>query len=125
MPNTEKIVHLRLIEKDEPKMLSLSSLGVINGTGITLTRNGNVTQISYGIKDEGQYNKLREIFGACSGAAMYRREMLDYIGLFDEDFFAYFDDVDLALRARLMGWKCFYVPKAVVYHIHSASSSPL
>ena len=60
--------------------------------------------------DHGQFDKAEEIFGACGGAALYRKAMLDQIGLFDEDFFAYHEDVDLAFRARLFGWKCMYVP---------------
>jgi GT2 family glycosyltransferase len=56
------------------------------------------------------------IFGACAGAALYRREMIDYIGLFDEDFFLIFEDTDLNFRAQLSGWKCFYVSEATVYH---------
>jgi len=61
-------------------------------------------------------------------AALYRRKMLDEIGLFDEAFFAYGDDADLGLRGRLGGWTCIYVPSAVVYHVHSATAgefSPL
>jgi GT2 family glycosyltransferase len=62
-----------------------------------------------------------EVFGASAGAALYRRAMLDEIGLFDEDFFAYLEDIDLAWRARLAGWRCLYVPEARVYHVHSAT----
>jgi GT2 family glycosyltransferase len=62
-----------------------------------------------------------EVFGACASAALYRREMLDDVGLFDEDYFAYYEDVDLAWRARLRGWRALLVPQAVVYHIHSAT----
>ena len=47
--------------------------------------------------------------------------MLDEIGLFDEDFFAYYEDVDLAWRARNAGWRCLYAPRARVYHVHSAT----
>lgn len=69
-----------------------------------------------------------EVIGACGGAALYRKSMLDEVGLFDEDFFAYLEDVDLAWRAQLMGWRCRYTPQADVLHIHSATSgegSPL
>jgi hypothetical protein len=54
--------------------------------------------------------------GACAGAAMYRREMIQQIGFFDEDFFLIFEDTDLNLRAQLNGWKCLYVPDAIVSH---------
>ena len=56
------------------------------------------------------------IFGACAGAALYRMSMFDDIGLFDEDFFLLYEDVDLSFRAQLRGYKCCYVPDALVYH---------
>ncbi len=62
-----------------------------------------------------------EVFGASAGAALYRRAMLEEIGLFDERFFAYLEDVDLAWRAQIAGWHCWYVPQAVVRHQTSAS----
>jgi len=72
--------------------------------------------------DRGQYDRPDEVFGPCAGAALYRREMLDEVGLFDEDFFCYMEDVDLAFRARLAGWKCRYVPEARVYHHHGGTA---
>jgi GT2 family glycosyltransferase len=78
--------------------------------------------------DHGQFDKRDEVLFPDAAAALYRRVMLDVIGLFDETFFAYGDDADLGLRARLAGWKCTYVPSAVVYHEHSATAgefSPL
>jgi len=62
------------------------------------------------------------VFGACAGAAIYRRVMLDEIGVFDEAFFAYMEDVDLAIRARLAGWGCVSAPDAVVLHSVAAST---
>ena len=61
------------------------------------------------------------VFGACGGAAAYRRRMLDQVGHFEEAFFMYCEDVDLNWRAQLAGWKCVYVPDAVVYHHLSAT----
>jgi len=72
-------------------------------------------------KDVGQYDIKEEVLFPSACAAIYSRDMLDEIGLFDEDFFAYGDDTDIGIRARLMGWKCIYVPTAVVYHYHSAT----
>jgi hypothetical protein len=63
-----------------------------------------------------EYNRMRPVFGACAGAAIYRKAMLDEIGLFDEDFFLSFEDVDLSFRAQLHGHKCLYFPSALVYH---------
>ena len=72
--------------------------------------------------DRGQFDQKEEVFFPSGCAALYRREMLEEIGLFDEDFFAYGDDTDLGLKGRLAGWKCLYVPTAVVSHRYSQSS---
>jgi len=72
--------------------------------------------------DSGQYDRPRYLFSVCAGAALYRKEMLMAIGLFDEDFFAYCEDIDLGLRAQLTGFKCLFVPTAIVYHMHHATS---
>jgi hypothetical protein len=62
------------------------------------------------------YGKEEYVFGACAGAALYRRKMLDEIDFFDEDFFLIHEDTDLNFRAQLAGWKVLYVPKAIVNH---------
>lgn len=67
-------------------------------------------------QDEGQYDKEEYVFGACGGSAAYRRVMLAEIGLLDDDFFFSSEDIDLAWRAQLCGWRCVYAPRAVVYH---------
>lgn len=74
--------------------------------------------------DQGQYDGKEEVLFPSGCAALYRLQMLDEIGLFDEDFFAYGDDTDIGLRGRLAGWRCLYVPQAVVYHRYSQSSGP-
>ena len=74
-----------------------------------------------GAKDHGQFDREEEVLWPDGCAAMYRREMLDCIGGFDEDFFAYGDDAELGLRARIAGWRCIYTPDAVVRH-HRAST---
>jgi GT2 family glycosyltransferase len=71
--------------------------------------------------DQGQYDRVEEILWPDGCAAMYRRTMLDQIGGFDEDFFAYADDAELGLRARIAGWKCLYIPEAVVRHHRGAT----
>lgn len=63
------------------------------------------------------------VFGPSAAAALYRRDMLADIGLFDEDFFAYYEDVDLAWRAQRAGWRCLYTPKAQARHWHSATAN--
>lgn len=69
-----------------------------------------------GALDTGQFDCEEEVLWPDGCAAMYRKEMLDRIGGFDEDFFAYGDDAELGLRARIAGWKCLYTPEAVVRH---------
>jgi GT2 family glycosyltransferase len=71
--------------------------------------------------DRGQFDRVEEVLWPDGCAAMYRRAMLDEIGVFDEDFFAYADDAELGLRARIAGWRCLYVPTAVVLHHRGAS----
>ena len=71
--------------------------------------------------DAGQYDRIEEVLWPDGCAAMYRREMLEGIGGFDEDFFAYADDAELGLRARIAGWKCIYTPHAVVRHHRGAT----
>lgn len=72
-------------------------------------------------KDEGQYDQEEYVFSACGGSSVYRRSMLEAIGLLDDDFFFSCEDIDLAWRAQLQGYQCLYVPSAVVYHRLSAS----
>lgn len=73
-------------------------------------------------KDRGQYESIEEIFFPPGCGGMYRKKVFDEIGLFDEDFFAYGDDAEIGVRARMAGWKCLYVPSAVVYHKNSGST---
>jgi GT2 family glycosyltransferase len=103
------------------KMLFADRPGIINSTGINLDPIGIAWDRQGGEPDDRQETEPVEVFGPCAGAALYRRTMLDRIGMFDEDFFAYLEDVDLAWRARMAGWRCLYVPSARVYHIHSAT----
>lgn len=73
--------------------------------------------------DTGQYDKDTTIFGASGGGALFSVKALKQVGLFDEDFFAYYEDVDLAWRLQLAGWKSVYAPEAIVYHRIGATSS--
>lgn len=105
----------------QPKMFLMDESRIIDALGMSFDQKGKALQVAYGIKDSGQYSVNQEIFGACAGAVLYKKEMLEQIGFFDEEFFAYYEDVDLALRARLAGWKTMYAGRAIVYHKHSAT----
>lgn len=76
-------------------------------------------------KDEGQYDTPEEVFSASGGASLYRSELFEEIGLFDEDFFAYYEDVDISFRAQMAGWKILYNPKAIAYHGIGGTSSKM
>ncbi len=68
------------------------------------------------------YDQPAEIFASCAGAAIYRKEMLESLGYFDENHFAYLEDIDIGYRARIHGYKNVYAPKAIVYHVGSGFS---
>ena len=104
------------------KMLNFYETGRIDSVGIRVTTAGLGVNRGVGETDRGQYDAAGEVFGACAGAALYRRAMLDEVGFFDAAFSAYYEDTDLAWRARLAGWRCVTAPGAVVYHVHSATS---
>ena len=70
----------------------------------------------------GEFSEGAEIFSSCAGAAMYKKSVLDEIGYFDDNFFAYMEDVDLAIRSRIYGFRNLLCPQAIVYHIGSATS---
>ena len=76
-------------------------------------------------KNSGLFSHPELVFGACGAAVLYRRRMLDEIGFLDDDFFLYDEDTDLSFRAQLAGWKCAYVPTAIVYHKSNATSQRL
>lgn len=78
-----------------------------------------------GETDTSKYDDQTAIFGASGGASLYRVSMLERVGLFDENFFAYYEDVDLSFRAQLAGWRVAYVPQAVAYHQIGATSNKI
>jgi GT2 family glycosyltransferase len=110
------------------KMVGFDDRGLLDGCGDGLSWHMLAYKIGAGQRDTGQYETPRRVFGACAGAAIYRRSLFETVGLFDEAFFAYFEDVDLSFRAQLAGFPCLYVPTAVVAHVGSATGgkdSPL
>lgn len=98
------------------KILVWEDPSIIDKAGHVMYPDGQNRGRGHGAKDLGQYDRVEEVLWPDGCAAMYRRAMLDEIGHFDEDFFAYADDADLGLRARWAGWSCLYAPNAVVRH---------
>jgi GT2 family glycosyltransferase len=103
------------------KMILRHQPTVVDSTGISIDATGVAWDRRVGQSAETE-EQVEEIFGPCAGAALYRHELFTDIGGFDDDFFMYLEDVDLAWRARLAGWRCVYAPSALVMHAHSASA---
>lgn len=97
----------------------------IDSTGDYLTAWGLPYPRGRGESDINKYDSDTVVFGASGGASLYRIKALREIGLFDEDFFAYYEDVDLSFRAQWAGWRVRYQPAAVVYHQIGATSSKI
>jgi GT2 family glycosyltransferase len=98
------------------KILVYSDPRRIDKVGHLIWPDGQNRGRGTGAWDQGQFDQQEEVLWPDGCAAMYRKAMLDEIGGFDEDFFAYADDAELGLRARIAGWICIYNPRAVVRH---------
>ncbi len=118
---------LKCIDKDKntfavsSKMIQYDDRDRMDDAGDEYTLLGWTKKVGNN-KSPELYTKEKEVFSACAGASIYRRSILEEIGYFDENFFAYMEDVDISYRARIHGYKCLYCPKAVVYHVGSGTS---
>jgi GT2 family glycosyltransferase len=106
------------------KMVDLADPGLLYDAGDVLRRDGVCEQRGRFHRDDGRFDRPEEMFAACAGAALYRRDALRAVGGFDERFFAYLEDVDLGLRLRLAGWRCRYEP-VVARHAGGGASAAL
>lgn len=107
------------------KMMQYHDRRRIDETGGMASWYGTFRPRGRGELDRGQYDRPDSVFYACGGAGIYRSSVLKEIGLFDENFFAYLEDVDWGFRSQLAGWSCEYVPTAVVYHMGGATTKRL
>ncbi|PWB67656.1 MAG: glycosyltransferase family 2 protein [Deltaproteobacteria bacterium] len=105
-----------------PKILNYYRRDEIDNTGHVIYPDGLARGRHRLEKDDGRFDEEGEVLHPSGCAGVYKREMLDQIGLLDDAFFAYGEDVDLGLRARWAGWRCYYVPAAVVFHKYSATT---
>lgn len=103
------------------KLVDYHRRDVLDGAGDLLDWAGTGWRRGHGEPDDGRYDTPGPVFGACAGAALYRSSALERVGGFDTRFFAFCEDVDWNLRARLLGISCRYVPTAVAYHMGSAT----
>ena len=104
------------------KMVDLYNKDILDGAGDLYCALGWAFARGKGKMVKGHYEAEDEIFSACGGAVIYKKEVLDKIGMFDENHFAYLEDCDLGYRAQIYGYRNFYTPKAVVYHAGSGVS---
>jgi GT2 family glycosyltransferase len=104
-----------------PEVGICASKIIVNGSGIIDSAGDGYTTALKGFKrgegfNSDRFNQYEYVFGACAGAALYRKQMINEIGFFDQDFFLIHEDADLNYRAQMAGWKVLYVPSALVYH---------
>ena len=104
------------------KMLNYYNRNILDGAGDEVFRAGAGYRLGTLEYDVGIYDNQKEVFGACAAAAVYKRSFFEKVGYFDEDFFAYLEDVDINFRANLFGSRCLYVPTAKVFHIGSGTT---
>jgi GT2 family glycosyltransferase len=102
--------------------LMVGDADVLDGIEDVCHISGLVWRGGYGRARNDDDRKAREIFSPCAAAALYRRQAVQAVGAFDEDFFCYVEDVDLGFRLRLSGWQSWYVPTAVVRHVGAATT---
>lgn len=104
------------------KLLSYRQRDRIDAAGDEVTWAGTARRRGSGEIDAGQFEEPCEVFAPTAGAALYRRTALEDVGPFDESFFAYFEDADWGIRAQLAGYRCWYLPRAVAYHMGSETT---
>jgi hypothetical protein len=117
----------RMTVRTEPrgfdvKVMADHAVNVINGAGSFCSVRGWSGEQGFGAIDVGQFDSGCEVFAFGGNGVALRREMLDSVGLFDEDFFTYYEDTDLSWRARAAGWTIRYEPKAILRHRHASTS---
>ncbi|MDD5621542.1 MAG: glycosyltransferase family 2 protein [Actinomycetota bacterium] len=112
----------RAVKIKIPKRFFIYRKDIINSCGIKINKSLYSRDRGFESFDEGQYNRVEEIFGLSGSSVMMDRRMLEDIGCFDEKFFTYYEDIDLFWRSRLAGWKNFFTPKSVVRHFHCGTS---
>ena len=103
-----------------PLILWQDQPDVIYGAGDRQYRSGRPESIGFHAPQSG-FTFEDDVFGVCAGAALYRREVFDRLGVFDETFEVYFSDSDLSFRARLAGYRARFTRDAIAYHVGSAS----
>jgi GT2 family glycosyltransferase len=113
--------------RTDPRIGICASKIIIEGTDCVDSAGDGITSAGVGFNRghrnlRTSYSSFEPVFAACAAGCLYRRKMIDEVGFLDNDFFLYDEDVDLSFRAQLSGWKCTYVPDAIMYHKGNATS---
>lgn len=103
------------------KLLRATQRAHLDGAGDAMLMAGAAYRLGHFAEDKGQYDHPMSVLSGCGAAVLYRRDVLELCGGLDEEFFAYLEDLDLALCAHLLGYTGLYLPQAVAYHIGSAT----
>jgi GT2 family glycosyltransferase len=122
--NFLSIIHSSAKQKPEYGMYAPKILypdGMLHAAGCSASFSGSSWERGKGEADMGMYNIPCEVFSPYGAAALFSRELIDKTGGFDEDFFLYVEETDLAFRARLAGYRCWYEPGAAVTHHHGGT----
>lgn len=122
------LAHLVRVAESDPEIGMCASKvylsrfpGLLDSAGMLISLDGLARGRGHFEADDPRFDREDEVLAPSACAALYRVSMLHKVGLFDEDFFLYCEDIDLALRAQAAGWRCRYVPQAIVVHDYSRS----
>jgi GT2 family glycosyltransferase len=108
--------------------VAAGGVAIVNNAGTDLRNDGFAADRGYLQRDDGRFDTPSDVFAWCGAGVLLRREYLDDVGLFDDELFVYYEDLELAWRGNRRGWRYRYVPDSVVHHVHAATSgrgSPL
>jgi GT2 family glycosyltransferase len=114
-------VQPRILQAEFERGTGDPETALLYSAGMALTADGRGYETGAGQPQVARFRSRREVFGVCGAACLLRRELFDGLGGYDESFFAFCEDVDLNLRARIAGWSFAYEPEAVVWHVGNAS----
>jgi GT2 family glycosyltransferase len=128
-PNPDWLETIRIGIKKYPNCFFASKLIMANspermdGMGDVYHFSGLVWRNAYNTPISSYHSQEKEVFSACGAAAIYPSDAIKRVNGFDDDYFSYVEDIDLGFRLRLIGYKCIYLPNAVVYHVGSGSTA--
>lgn len=125
LPLVRKLTSDPKIAGVQPKILNYPQKKIIDSVGSYFINSGFLYHFGHNKKDQNKYNKQQEIFSMKGACMLFKRKVLEKTGVFDKDYFAYFEETDLCLRIHVAGYKIFYVPKSRIYHLGGGTARKL